>query len=160
MRSSCTALAARTNPCENRMKMRNHVLSILLIALFAGATWLFMRLWPESLVIRNHPDLVYRHYEHELQAYVQQLMDGTVTQVDQRGYPLPEFLANNGAKWVLQFDQCYVIVFEGILDNPTPELWFCPHGDAMNSLRVVKGPSGKIERLQELSSHWASCYRN
>ncbi len=141
------------------MQRRKRILRIalLLLALCLCCCGLPLN-WLHHQRMHEHPERIYPHYKRELQEYGRCLEAGEVLQVEGRGYAIPQFLIDKGAKRTVKIDECFVVVFYSILDNPSPQLWFCPAGFDPIPTPVEKVATNPNSRWQLLATQWASCY--
>lgn len=114
--------------------------------------------WLQHQRMHERPELIYPHYSQELDAYGRRLEVGDVLYVEGRGYAIPQFLIDKGAKWIVRQGDCYVVVFNSFLDNPTPELWYCPGGFDPMPAAAGKVATDPKARWQQLAPRWAARY--
>jgi hypothetical protein len=158
MRQRWHPVAENEQPRRRLRKWRRVALfvfgSALVLAGCSGppAWWLYDRYGYAT------PEVVYGRYEPELHAYARRLEAGEVRRVEGRGYAIPPFLIDKGARLVVEKDGCFVVVFESLLDNPVPELWYSPTGfDPMPSDLSASLRDPRVDK-QWLSPHWIACY--
>jgi hypothetical protein len=115
--------------------------------------------WLHHERMNEHPERIYPYYKRELHEYGRRLEAGDVRYVEDRGYGIPRFLIDKGAKWVVKNEDCYVVVFHTFVDNPTPELWYSPAGFDPMPPTAAKLAADPKARWQPLAPQWAACYR-
>ena len=127
-----------------------HLCVLLLIVTGCG-------LGPE-IAKKTHPDPVriFREHEVELRDYVRRINAGQVQEND-RGYALPQFLIDDGAKEIKKKDGCIVIVFNFLPTDAVPELLYCERG--FNPLPAELAERKKLAffRWELLAPDWGFC---
>ncbi len=73
------------------------VVLLLVVAVIGGCFGVPLCLLQHQQM-QDKPELVYRHYERELQDYGRRLQGGEVRYVEGRGYGLPDYLIAHGAR--------------------------------------------------------------
>jgi hypothetical protein len=109
--------------------------------------------------MKDRPELVYRCYEHELQEYGRRLQIGDVRYVEGRGYGLPQYLIDHGARYCVKKGNCFCVFFGFILDDPIPELWFSPSGFDPMPPEIAEDCRTQQGQWETLSSQWGAYYR-
>ena len=109
--------------------------------------------------MQDNPALVYRCYERELHRYAERLEAGNVYHEPNRGYAIPQFLIDHGARYVVKKDECFVVVFGFMPTDAVPELWYSPKGfdHLPPGLEELKRKSGYFQ-WEQLSHHWSACH--
>jgi hypothetical protein len=115
--------------------------------------------WLKHQWMQDNPPSVYRYYQAELDRYAQRLQTGAVRYVEGRGYGIPQFLIDHGARYVVKKGDCYVVIFGFMPTDAVPELWFSPDGfDPIPAeLASVKNGKGYFH-WKQLSAHWGACH--
>ena len=129
------------------------VLPILFVS-FCG----FVTYWLYHQRMYERPERIYPHYSRELEVYGQRLESGDVRSEQGRGYAIPQFLIDKGAKTVTKHGRCYAIWFSSLLDNPTPVLWYSPAGFDPVPPELAKVVAEPQAKWQQHSPTWGACY--
>jgi len=141
------------------MKVRSLMIFALPIAAVVFSCCRLPLAWLESQKIEDNPALVYRQYEPELQRYAERLQAGEVSSVAGRGYDIPQFLIDRGAKSVRKDGNCFVIYFGFLPTESVPELWFSPGGfDPLPPGLVSRKKDEPYFLWEPLSPHWGACH--
>jgi hypothetical protein len=115
--------------------------------------------WSHQQRMQDNPARVYRHYQSELHRYAERLQAGEVRYVEGRGYALPQFLIDQGARYVIKIDDCFVVVFGFMPTDAVPELWFSPNGLNPRPRTLERRAHGKGHfEWEQLSPNWGACY--
>jgi len=115
--------------------------------------------WLQHQRMRNNPAAVYRHYQPELHRYAERLQAGEVHSVEGRGYAIPQFLIDHGARYVVQKGDCFVVIFEFLPTDAVPELWFSPNGfDPLPPDLAALKQDKEYFRWEQLSPQWGACH--
>lgn len=135
-------------------RLKRAILPLLFVAVFCGlgCYWLY------HLRMYEHPERIYPHYSRELAEYGQRLESGDVHYEPDRGYAIPQFLIDKGAKSITKHERCYVVWFSSLLDNPTPVLWYSPAGFDPVPHELTKIVGEPKTKWQQLSPTWGACY--
>lgn len=129
------------------------VISLALVAVCALVLhWLYHRR------MAGRPALIYSHYQRDLEDYGQRLANGGVQSEPSRGYAIPQFLLDKGAKLVTKNGGRYAVWFTSMLDNPTPVLWYSPNGFDPPPPELAKVLVEPKALWQQLSPKWGACY--
>jgi hypothetical protein len=138
---------------------RTTLVALLAAAAVGGCCGLLPLYWLHHQRMQDDPALVYRYYERELHGYAQRLEAGEVYSDPNRGYAIPPFLIDHGARYVVREGGCFVVVFGFLPPAAVPELWYSPQGfDPLPpGLEEVKRKSGYF-RWESLSPHWGACH--
>jgi hypothetical protein len=109
--------------------------------------------------MQDNPAAVYRCYESDLHRYAERLQGGEIRSIDGRGYDIPQFLIDHGARSVVKKGECFVVIFGFLPTDAVPELWFSPSGfDPLPpELNARKQGKGHFD-CEQLSPQWAACH--
>lgn len=109
--------------------------------------------------MQDNPALLYRYYERELHEYAERLEAGEVRKDARRGYAIPQFLIDHGARYVIKNEDCFVVVLGFMPTDPVPELWYSPKGfnPLPPRLEELKKGRGYFD-WEELSPNWGACF--
>lgn len=109
--------------------------------------------------MENNPAVVYRRYKRELHGYARQLEAGEVYREPDRGYAMPQFLPDHGARFVVRKGDCFVVVFGFLPTDSVPELWYSPKGfDPLPSELEELRQTSSYFRWVQLSPNWGACH--
>jgi hypothetical protein len=82
-----------------------------------------------------------------------------VNSVAGRGYGIPQYLIDKGARYCTKHGDCFCVRFGFIADSAVPELWYSPSGfDPMPAELAHMNRNG-VYKWIPLASQWAACYR-
>lgn len=140
-------------------RLRKIVIPLLAATFIFGGCCGLPLYWLHHQRMQDDPALVYRHYDRELHRYAERLVSGEVYSEPNRGYAIPQFLIDHGARYVVKKDECFVVVFGFMPTDAVPELWYSPKGfDPLPAgLEVLKQHSGYFH-WEELSPNWGACF--
>jgi hypothetical protein len=111
------------------------------------------------LRMNDKPELLYDHYESRLQDYGRRLEAGEVNSIEGRGYGIPQYLIDHGARYCTKHGNCYCISFGFIADSAVPQLWYCPTGFDPMPTELAHINRNGVRRWIPLARQWAACYR-
>ena len=86
-----------------------------------------------SLYLLNHvrmqdkPEALYWHYESRLEDYAGRLEAGEVIYVEGRGYGIPQYLIDHGARYCTRHGDCFCVSFGFIADSAVPMSLLADH---------------------------------
>lgn len=115
--------------------------------------------WLFHQSMNDKPELLYVHYEVELQEYASRLESGDERFVEGRGYGLPKYLIDHGARYCTKHGDCFCIEFGFMGDEDVPELWYSPRGFDPLPRELADANSKGVHKWTPLSPSWAACYR-
>ncbi len=140
-------------------RLRRILLVVLPAVAVLGSCGGLLGYWLRHLRMQDNPAAVYRYYRPELHRYAERLQAGEVHSVAGRGYGIPQFLIDHGARYVVKEGDCFVVVFGFMPTDAVPELWFSPRGfDPLPpDLEALKRGKGYF-RWEPLSPQWGACY--
>jgi hypothetical protein len=139
-------------------RLRQILLVALPTAVVLGGCCGLSLYWLMHQRMQDNPAAVYRCYKAELHRYAERLQAGEVRYVEGRGYGIPQFLIDHGARYVVKKGDCYVVIFGFMPTDAVPELWFSPNGfDPLPlDLETLKHGKGYFH-WEQLSSQWGAC---
>jgi hypothetical protein len=111
-----------------------------------------------ELDTNRHPDAVFRRHEADLRDYVRRIQAGDVAFVEGRGYGIPQFLSDAGARAVQkEEDGCIVIFFDFMPTDAVPELWYSEKGFTPLPKGLEQRKQRAVFKWTELAPDWGYC---
>ena len=133
--------------------------AVPVIALLLGCCG-FPLYWFNHQRMQDRPELLHPYYKARLQDYGHRLKAGEVVSVEGRGYGIPQYLIDHGARYCTKHGDCYCISFGFIADSAIPELWYSPRGFEPMPEELARMNRGwPRHRWIPLAPQWAACYR-
>jgi hypothetical protein len=132
------------------------LLPIFVITPVVGfAVWLL-----PSGVREDHPIPVFRKHEAELREYAESVRTGKVESSTEGwgGYPMPQWLVDEGAKHTDLRDGCVVITFFFMPTDAIPELWYSPAGFDPMPKALQERKQKPFFRWEQLAPDWGVCW--
>jgi len=109
--------------------------------------------------MQDNPGAVFRHHGPELLDYGRRLTGGEVRYVEGRGYALPQFLIDAGARYAVIEGDAFVVGFGFMPTDAVPELWFSPKGfEPWPTSLAERRRRNSFFRFQQLAPNWGECY--
>ena len=141
------------------MKRLRRVAVVLLpvVAVLIGCCGLPLYLL-NHLRMHDKPEYLYGYYESRLQDYGRRLEVGDVNSVEGRGYGIPQYLIDHGARYCTKHGDCFCVSFGSFLDNPTPQLWYSPRGFDPMPAELTRSFRNPVHQWIPLAPQWAACY--
>ena len=135
---------------------RSFVVTTLVLAVIGGAIALFR--WINESRMQDRPELLYFAHEKELADYAQRLDSDQVQFVEGRGFGIPPYLIDYGARYCTKHGDCFCISFGFMADSSVPELWYSPEGLKPPPPPLANKLKEGVRRWQILAPKWAACY--
>ncbi len=139
------------------IRLRKSLRIIAPIAVMGMAVW-WILVWYQHQRMNDRPELLFQEYESQLNEYASRLTTGEVISVDGRGYGIPQYLIDHGAKSCTKHGNCFCIWFYQYLDNPTPQLWYSPDGFDPMPVEISNKKRGGYSEWIPLAQKWAALY--
>jgi hypothetical protein len=108
--------------------------------------------------MQNNPKRIFRRYEPELRGYAHRLEAGEVYSEEGRGYAIPPFLIDHGARYTTKEGDCFVISFGFMPTDAVPELWYCPKGFDPLPEALADRKRHSYFQFVQLAPDWAECH--
>jgi hypothetical protein len=114
--------------------------------------------WLEHQRMQNHPARIFLRYEQELRRYGARLESGEVYSEADRGYALPQYLIDHGARSCTKEGDCFIIHFSFMPTDAVPELWYSPYGFEPLPEELAQRRQNSYFRFTQLATDWGECY--
>src|SRR5437868_6512761 len=95
------------------------VVALPVVAILLGCCGLPMHLLNHQRM-QDAPELLYPYYESRLHDYGRRLEAGEVIFVEGRGYGIPQYLIDHGARYCTKHGDCFCVSFGFIADSTVP----------------------------------------